>query len=314
MQKKMTLFIIVLIVLCSTHLSIKPQELADNDSQFANLMGIDVHYKLQGDSDVVFVMFHGFGSSTFTWEYISDSLLKSLTLLMYDRPAFGLTQRIIDVDDYDLNFYAFANQSLLAHELVEHVGLKDRKIILVGHSAGAPVAVDYYLNYPKNVLGLILISPALEHYLEENPFAKTFSNPIIRGTVSLFKNFLARTLENGLDESWYDPSKITAQVREEYKKFTRIDDWEKALIEFTLNQGDFDMLGPLEKIETPVLIVVGQGDKIVFYSGVEKAAENNEWIKFVSIEKSGHVPHEESSEIVSQEIIDWMKFNLNFEF
>ena len=310
-KKKHLLFLFFFLVWMSCYFSVSPKELADEDSRFVDLNNIDIHYKLEGNSDNLMLMFHGFGSSTFTWTFIKDAFTSDFTLLAYDRPAFGLTERIIDVEDFPVNHYSFYNQSLIAHELIKSINLSPKEIILMGHSAGTPIAIDYYLQYPSGVKGLILISPALEHKLDENPFAKTFSNPLVRGTVSLFKNLLARTLERGLDESWYDPSKITEEIRNEYKKFTTIDDWEKALIEFTLNQEDFDMLPALSQIDIPVLIIFGTEDKIVPYDEVKEGIKNNQNITLVSIEKTGHVPHEESPEKVVREIKEWMK-NLSF--
>ena len=307
MIKKKNFMVLTVLVIClCCSFAVTPMELSDENSRFVSLMSINIHYKLEGDSDNLMLMFHGFGSSTFTWNYIKDAFSSQFTLLAYDRPAFGLTERIIDVDDAEINVYSFYNQSSLAHDLVKSVNTSPEAIILMGHSAGTPIAIDYYLQYPKNVKGLILISPALEHKLDDNPFAKTFSNPLIRGTVSLFRNLLARTLEGGLDESWYDTTKITEEIRNEYKKFTTIDDWEKALIEFTLNQGDFDMLPDLVQIDRPVLIIYGREDKIVPYDEVLEGIKDNQNITLVEIEKSGHVPHEETPEIVIKEIKEWM--------
>src|SRR6056297_824988 len=305
-KKKKLLFLSILFFCISCTFAVSPMELSDEDSRFISLMGINTHYKLEGDSNSLMLMFHGFGSSTFTWNYIKDAFSSQFTLLAYDRPAFGLTERIIDVDDAAINVYSFYNQSSLAHDLVKSVNTSPEAIILMGHSAGTPIAIDYYLQYPKNVKGLILISPALEHKLDDNPFAKTFSNPLIRGTVSLFRNLLARTLEGGLDESWYDTTKITEEIRNEYKKFTTIDDWEKALIEFTLNQGDFDMLPDLVQIDRPVLIIYGREDKIVPYDEVLEGIKDNLNITVVALEKTGHVPHEETPDLVINTIREWM--------
>ncbi len=307
MIKKRNLLILSFLFFCmSCYFSVSPIELADDDSRFVNLMGIELHYKIEGNADRLMLMFHGFGSSTFTWNYIKDDFSSEFTLLAYDRPAFGLTERILDVDEKPINHYYFYNQSMLANELIKTMSFKPGEIFLMGHSAGTPVAIDYYRQYPSNIKGLILISPALEHKLDDNPFAKTFSNPLIRGTVSLFKNLLARTLEGGLDESWYDTTKITEEIRSEYKKFTTINDWEKALIEFTLNQGDFDMLPELTQIDIPVLLIYGKEDKIVPYDEVLDSIKDNRNITVVALEKTGHVPHEETPDLVINTIREWM--------
>lgn len=286
--------------------SISPYDLADPDSLFFEWNGIDIHYKVEGYSDKVMLLFHGFGSSTFTWEFIKDDLIADFTLIAFDRPAFGLTERIVSIDKAGYNYYNFYNQSLIANELLSAIDMVPSELILMGHSAGTPIVIDYYLNHPTDVKGLILISPALVHKLSENPFAKTFSNPLIRGTVSLFRNLLARTLEGGLDESWYDVTKITDEIRTQYKKFIQIDDWEKALIELALNQGDYNMLKPLAEISIPVLILFGTHDNIVPHEDVQLAVKDNPNATVVFIDQTGHVPHEESPEKVLEQIKRWL--------
>jgi len=298
---------LALLFYLSISFSVSPYDLADPDSRFTEWNGLDIHYKVEGDSDKVMLLFHGFGSSTFTWQFIKDAFVSDFTLIAYDRPAFGLTERIISVNEAGYNYYNFYNQSLIAYELLRAIDVKPKELILMGHSAGTPIAIDYYLNHPSNVKGLILISPALAHKLDENSFAKTFSNPLVRGTVSLFRNLLARTLEGGLDESWYDPSKISDEIRAEYKKFTQIDDWEKALIEFTLNQGDFDMLVPLAEIDIPVLVIFGAEDKVVSLNEVLSLEKDKTNMTVKVLEKTGHVPHEERPDEVVQAIKEWIK-------
>ena len=305
-KNKVMVFILLWLFFFNLAFAISPIELADEDSRFLDLFGIDIHYKVEGNGDKVMLMFHGFGSSTFTWNSIKDAFVNDFTLVAYDRPAFGLTERVVNIDDYDFNFYNFYNQSKIAHELMTSIGMNQEELILVGHSAGTPIALDYYLQYPGSVKGLILISPALFHKLDDNPFAKTFSNPLVRGTVSLFRNLLARTLERGLDESWYDPSKITDEIRGEYKKFTQIDDWEKALIEFTVNQGDFDMLPTLTNVDIPTLVIFGSEDQIVPKDEVLSQIRDNPYIMVFLLEKTGHVPHEERPDEVIQAIKEWM--------
>ena len=306
-NRSWSLLPLALLFCLSISFSVSPYDLADPDSRFIEWNGLDIHYKIEGDSDKVMLLFHGFGSSTFTWQFIKDAFVSDFTLVAYDRPAFGLTERIISVDEAGYNYYNFYNQSVIANELLSVIGVSPKELILMGHSAGTPIAIDYYLNHPAYVKGLILISPALAHKLDENPFAKTFSNPLVRGTFSLFRNLLARTLEGGLDESWYDPSKISDEIRAEYKKFTQIDDWEKALIEFTLNQGDFDMLVPLAEIDIPVLVIFGAEDKVVSLNEVLSLEKDKTNMTVKVLEKTGHVPHEERPDEVVQAIKEWIK-------
>ena len=162
MKKKPLRYLLPLALLfyLSISFSVSPYDLADPDSRFTEWNGLDIHYKVEGDSDKVMLLFHGFGSSTFTWQFIKDAFVSDFTLIAYDRPAFGLTERIISVNEAGYNYYNFYNQSLIAYELLRAIDVKPKELILMGHSAGTPIAIDYYLNHPAYVKGLILISPA----------------------------------------------------------------------------------------------------------------------------------------------------------
>lgn len=291
--------------------SVSAEVLADTDSLFVTLEGVTLHYKSFGDLNdcdkTVMLLFHGFGSSTYTWEKMIEAYKGRYIMITYDRPPFGLSERILDTDKRDINWYGFSNQAVLARQLLRFLKLDDRTVFLIGHSAGTPIALDYYQKFPDNIVGLILISPALEHAFDENPFAKLFTNPLIRNSVSLFKGFLVNALESGLDEAWYDDSKITTEVREAYRKYTRIDDWEKALIEFTLNQGDFDMTACFETVDMDTLCIMGEYDRVVNLEKIRKSASKNDNITLEIISNSGHVPHEESYRHVNQVIGKWIK-------
>ncbi len=306
--KRIAIIFLVSVMTCITVFTAKNTDFTDEDSQFVEINDLSVHYNLFGEeTDTLFLMLHGFGSSTFTWSFVQEDLANRGTVLAYDRPAFGLTERVPKIKDFDYNPYDFYYQSELAKALIEELGFEDKELIIIGHSAGTPVALDFYDQYPEKVKGLVLIAPALFHYLDENPFARFIKNPILRATASLFKGALANRLEEGLDESWYDPSKITPELREEYKKFTKIDDWDKALFEFTLNQGDFNMEPVLEKVDVPTLVIMGKYDAVIDDKEIETLVSDNDLIDYYLIDETGHVPHEETPDEVSAIIEGWLE-------
>src|SRR6056297_2657507 len=121
MNKQKTFIFFMLLLWISIAFAVSPLDLADQDSRFVDIKGIDIHYKVEGDSEQVMLMFHGFGSSTFTWNFIRNAFVQDFMLVSYDRPAFGLTERIVNVDDYEFNFYNFYNQSQLAYLLMKSI-------------------------------------------------------------------------------------------------------------------------------------------------------------------------------------------------
>ena len=47
--------------------TVPAQQLADSDSHFIQINGLNVHYKLMGQGQPVFILLHGFGASLFSW-------------------------------------------------------------------------------------------------------------------------------------------------------------------------------------------------------------------------------------------------------
>ncbi len=72
---------------------VSPEQLADADSKFIQVNGLNVHYKIYGQGEPVIVLLHGFGASLFSWREVTGPLSKLGAVIAYDRPAFGLTER-----------------------------------------------------------------------------------------------------------------------------------------------------------------------------------------------------------------------------
>ena len=130
------------------------------DSQFMDINGVDVHYQeIQIDSETLVILLHGFGSSTYSWQKVMEPFSTFGSVLAYDRPGFGLTERVLPYEDVDTNPYLLEYQSQILMAFIESKNAE--KIILVGNSAGGTVALETALAYPGRIDALILISPAV---------------------------------------------------------------------------------------------------------------------------------------------------------
>jgi len=52
--------------------TVPPADLADPDSLFIEINGIDIHYKDGGQGKKSFILLHGFGASLFSWHRVFD--------------------------------------------------------------------------------------------------------------------------------------------------------------------------------------------------------------------------------------------------
>ena len=116
--------------------TVPPMELADSNSQFADVMGLQLHYKKRGNGKPIFLLLHGFGASLYTWQDIMTPLASSGTAIAYDRPAFGLTERPLDWREW--NPYSSSAQVDIALSLLDKYAIN--KAIIIGNSAGGTMA------------------------------------------------------------------------------------------------------------------------------------------------------------------------------
>ena len=100
-----------------------PEQLADPDSTFVELNGLKVHYKAAGRREPAFVLLHGFGASLFSWRDVMVPLGEVSAVIAFDRPAFGLTERPVDMRRRGAtNPYSLEAQAGLTVGLMDHLG------------------------------------------------------------------------------------------------------------------------------------------------------------------------------------------------
>src|SRR5665648_139982 len=99
------------------------------ESKFINIEGIDFHYREIQNNEPLILLLHGFGSSTYSWEKVMVPLSQNGTVVAYDRPAFGLTERINYDRNLSQNPYAFDFQVSMVKNMMD--SLKKEKAILI---------------------------------------------------------------------------------------------------------------------------------------------------------------------------------------
>ncbi len=129
------------------------QEKADADSRFIDCNGFRVHYKLFGRGDILIVLLHGSFLSIRSWREVAGPLSENATVLIFDRPAFGLTSRPLP-GKHGVPRYSPEAQSDLIVDLMRALGFE--KGVLVGNSTGGTLALLTALRHPESVMALVL--------------------------------------------------------------------------------------------------------------------------------------------------------------
>jgi pimeloyl-ACP methyl ester carboxylesterase len=283
--------------------TLPPQALADPDSQFIEINGLNVHVKTAGQGEPVFVLLHGFLSSLYFWEAVKEPLGQLGTVIAFDRPAFGLSERPLTWEGQ--NPYSAEAQVDLVIGLLDHFGVK--QAILVGNSAGGTIAMQTALSHPERVSSLILVDPAVYNGGGAPGWIRPLlATPQMRHLGPL----IARQIQTRGPElaklAWYDPTQIKPEILELYKKPLQAENWDQALWEKTLASRASGLVERLDEFTLPALVITGAHDWVVPTADSLRLADELPNAKSVVIENAGHVPHEEQPESFVRTVTDFI--------
>jgi pimeloyl-ACP methyl ester carboxylesterase len=306
-----TLLVLLLILLVGPFLvpvppapgTMPPESLAGPDSSFVEINGLNVHFQMMGQGQPVFILLHGFGASLFSWHAVMEPLSACGTVIAYDRPAFGLTERPLKWTGQN-PYGPEANIALLLG-LMDHFGVQ--KALLIGNSAGGTLSMQFAIQYPQRVQALILVDPAV--YENGGPawvriLGKT---PQMQHLGPLLVRSIQKSGLDLIQEAWHDPSKITQATWDGYTLPLKADAWDQALWFFTMASHDTGLLQHLQDFKLPILVITGDDDRIVPTADSVKLAGELSGAKLVVIQEAGHVPHEEQPAVFMQVINEFVE-------
>ncbi|MCX8023682.1 MAG: alpha/beta hydrolase [Thermanaerothrix sp.] len=269
------------------------ESLAWPDSQFIEINGLKVHYQRYGNGSPAMILLHGFGASTFSWREVIKSLGAHGTAIAFDRPGFGLTERPLSQTWRGENPYTLDFQAELVIGLMDALDIP--RAYLIGNSAGGTVALYTALKYPQRVEGLVLVDAAIYRGGGAPPWIRPLLNtPQMDRLGPWFVRSLAG--EQGmrfLRSAWHDPSKITDEVIEGYRKPLQARNWDRALWELTKASQASNLAKRLNDVGHPVLVITGDDDRIVPTEDSVRLARELPNARLVVIPNCGHVPQEE---------------------
>lgn len=284
--------------------TVSAESLADADSRFIEVNGLNIHYKKYGSGEPVFILLHGFGASLFSWREVTEPLAELGTVIAYDRPAFGLTERPMEWEGESP--YSQEAQIQLVIGLMDALGVE--KAILVGNSAGGTISMLAALQYPERVESLILVDPAVY----AGGGAPSWSRPLLKTPqMNRVGPLIARQIQTRgpelVEVAWHDSSKIAPDVMEGYQKPLQVENWDKALWYLTVSSRESGLAERLNELTLPILVITGDDDRIVPTEQSVRLAGELPNASLVVIPQSGHVPHEETPAEFMQAVIQFLE-------
>jgi pimeloyl-ACP methyl ester carboxylesterase len=283
---------------------VDPRQLAGPNSEFITLQGITIHYETIGEPDAPAVfLIHGLYGSTASWRHnAADLAAAGYRVIAYDRPGFGLSDKVVDFD------YSLDNQVDLALALLDALGVGETAV--VGHSAGAKPAIELARRQPERVSQLVLVDalttvggpPAFVGRLVELP-------PVWRwARVALQAYFTRENLEASLGSFYVDPSFLNEADYDAYWRAFQTPGWDVALLALTRDSaGEQLREAELRQLTTETLLIWGEQDTTTPLAQGENLARLLPNSELVVIPQSGHQPFEETAEAFNATLLAFLK-------
>ncbi|MFK7904085.1 MAG: alpha/beta fold hydrolase [Chitinophagales bacterium] len=283
-------------------LSEMKEKYAPAPSQFIEIDGMPVHYRIEGVVDSpAMVLIHGTASSLHTWEGWIPHFEKNYRLIRFDLPAFGLTGPHPN-HDYSITYYVdFVNQLLQKFDV--------DSCVMAGNSLGGLIAWRYASKYPAKVQQLVLIDAAAYPRDKPTPLAfKLARNPI---TSSIMQYITPRSLvAESLKDVYGNDSLITEELVDRYfdmqlregnrSAFTaRANQTQKHSLEETIEA--------IKGIQQPTLILWGEADNWIPVEHANRFFDDLPNPKLVTYQEIGHIPMEEIPNETARDVLNFLE-------
>ena len=263
----------------------------------------NIRYWKTGKGRENIILIHGLGSTINNWELTIRYLSQKYTVYAFDLLGFGLS-------DKPKSGYTIKNWTDIFKKFLEK--LKIRKFILIGHSLGGGIALEFTAENQKFVKKLILISSAgggkdisyLLRILSIPYLNEMIVNPSLKNSEWNLKKILHKSNYNV----------ITKKILKQDYKFSKMPGFKNAYLRTIENNCDLTGLkdeeceianNSIAQIKTPTLIIWGQNDPIF---PVEHGKKLNKKImdsKLHILKKCGHMPHLEKKKEFHKVIISF---------
>jgi len=272
------------------------------EGKFIEVDGVRLHYSDRGEGSPV-VLIHGNAVTGSDWNTsgVADLLLHEHRVIIFDRPGFGHSERPRG------RMWTATQQAELLHKALRQMGIE--KPVVVGHSWGTMVALELAAHYQADTAGLVLVSGYYFWTLRPDVLlvaagAVPVLGDILRYTISPLLGRLQMPLRQW---AMFSPARVPYRFRAEYSPAMAL---RPSQIRATSVDGvlmipaALALRGDYKNLTLPVVIIAGDGDKVVFKRRSERLAASIRNSALRIVEGAGHMVHHFAPREVARAVED----------
>ena len=259
------------------------------EGSFIVVDGIRLHYSDRGEGAPV-VLIHGNAVTGDDWNTsgVAERLLPKHRVIIFDRPGFGYSERPHG------QVWTAAKQAELLHKALRQLGVE--RPVVVGHSWGTIVALAMAVQHQADTAGLVLVSGYYFWTVRPDALLVAASalpglGDLLRYTVSPLLGWLQMPL---LKWQMFSPARVTDRFKAEYSSGMAL---RPSQIRATSQDGALMIPGALalrghyKDLTLPVVIIAGEGDRVVFPRRSEQLADSIPGSVLELVAGAGHMVH-----------------------
>jgi pimeloyl-ACP methyl ester carboxylesterase len=287
-------------IVSSWHDDIPVEELIEkygyDNSQFLELDGMHVHYRLNGDTGETVVLLHGTAASLHTWEGWINELSKQYRVVSFDMPGFGFT------GPEPNGVYTRERYQKFVEDVL--VKLNVDTCYMAGNSFGGYMAWSYAVNHPDKVKKLAILD-ASGYPRGDQPTPISFKLQKLDWLRPVITHITPSSLvRKSVEVVYYDDSKITDELVQRYFDIL-LREGNRGGLMGKMQQITYNYSDEIKLVQCPTLIMWGDSDCLVNVEAAPKFHADIPNSELLIYENMGHVPMEE---IPERSVADFIAF------
>ncbi len=259
---------------------------------YAEVNGARLYYESAGSGRPV-VFIHGFSLDTRMWDAQFGAFADRYHVVRYDVRGFGRSS----VPDG----HAYTTEGDLS-ALLQHLGIDSP--VLIGHSMGGGIAIDYAVAYPDGLRALVLVDAILGGYSWSDDMAESLEAVYDDARKSGAEAARATWMDHGM----FSPGLTNDRSRDALRRIiTECSGWHWA----NAGQDPNVQLQPpaierLQEIAVPTLALVGELDTPDFLSVSDILEANIPHARRGMLPGAGHMANMEAPEEFNRIVLDFL--------
>jgi len=268
-------------------------------ARYLEVEGTRIRYIDGGEGGAPVIFLHGLGASMYAWRKNLPAVAAAgFRVIAFDNRGFGSSEK--PAGPYD-------NAALARLTIGLMDSLRLPEAVLIGHSMGGAIAAEVAIDYPTRVRGLVLIGSA-GLGAREPATLRVGRWPLIGPLVLAFRG--RRQTARILKATYADPTKVTEADVDQYYAPVAEPGYGRAL-RGVLRQFRIDgLVGRLDRVAAPTLVLWGERDRIVPVGLGRVLATEIPRSAFLTVQDAGHSVQEEAPDEVNRLVLKFLKEGL----